>query len=126
MAFVKLFPPDGRAALAVADVVRRLGDEFAVVDADTDAGRDHVGDVIAATLRFSDTVPDRGAQLAWLLSVRNAAVYVSFGDAPGLVAACCVMPDSELFFGLPDEVDGPARPLVERAASALGYVVYEG
>ena len=51
---------------------------------------------------------------------------VSFGDNLGLLASCCVMTDSELFFGSPDEVDGPARPLVERAASALGYEVYPG
>lgn len=64
--------------------------------------------------------------MAELQSVQDAAVQVSFGDDLGLVASCCVMPDSELFFGSPDEVDGPARPLVERAASALGYEGYEG
>jgi hypothetical protein len=57
MAFVKLFSPEGGAALPVADVIRRLEDEF---------------------------------------------------------------------FGTPDEVDGAARPLVERAASVLGYTMFEG
>jgi hypothetical protein len=42
------------------------------------------------------------------------------------MARCCVIPDSELFFDSPEEIDGPARPLVERAASALGYVVFDG
>ena len=36
------------------------------------------------------------------------------------------MPESELFFGHPDEVDGDARPLVERAAEVLAYTIYEG
>jgi hypothetical protein len=126
MAFVKLFPPEGHNALPVADVIRRLKDEFAAVDADSDKGQNHVADMIAATLRFSDAIPGKQERLAWLQSVQDAAVYVSFGDDLGTVAGCCVMPDSELFFGSPDEVDGPARPLVERAASALGYTVFEG
>ena len=126
MAFVKLLPPEGRDALPVADVIRRLEDEFASVDADPDEGQDHVAGMIAATLRFSDAIPGKQDRLAWLQSVQDAAVSVSFGDDLGTVASCCVMPDSELFFGNPDEVDGPARPLVERAASALGYTLYEG
>jgi hypothetical protein len=126
MAFVKLFPPEGSDAHPVADVIRRLGDEFAFVDADPDEGENHVASMIAATLRFSDALPGKQQRLAWLQSVRDAAVYVSFGDDLGNVASCCVMPKSELFFGNPDEVDGPARPLVERAASALGYTLFEG
>ena len=41
MAFVKLFPPEG-GTLPVAGVIRRLKDEFAVVDADPEAGQDYV------------------------------------------------------------------------------------
>lgn len=126
MAFVKLLPPEGGDALPVADVIRRLEDEFAAVDADPDAGQDHVAGMIAATLRFSDTLPGKQERLAWFQSVQDAAVMVSFGDDLGLMASCCVRPESELFFDSPDEVHGPARPLVERAASALGYEVYEG
>lgn len=126
MAFVKLLPPEGGDALPVADVVRRLEDEFAVVDADPHAGQDHVAGMIAATLRFSNDLPGKQERLVWFQLVQDAAVMVSFGDDQGLVASCCVMPESELLFGSPDEVDGPARPLVERAASALGYEMYEG
>ena len=82
--------------------------------------------MIAATLRFSDALPGKQERLAWLRSVQNEAVYVSFGDELGLVASCCVKPDSELFFDSPDEIHGLARPLLERAASALGYTVFEG
>jgi hypothetical protein len=126
MAFIKLFPREGCNALPVVEVIGRLRGEFEVVDADPDHGQDHVASMIAATLQFSDSVPGKQEQLARLRLIQEAAVYVSFGDDRGLVADCCVMPDSALFFGSPDEVDGGARPLVERAATALGYAVFEG
>ena len=125
MAYLKLFPREGCDALPVADVIRRLQDEFAGVDADADAGQDHVAAMIAATLRFSDSLPGKQARLSWLQSIQNEAIYVSFGDDLGLLASCCAMPGSELFFDSPDEINGPARPLVERAASALGYTLYD-
>jgi hypothetical protein len=126
MAFIKLVPPEGGDALPVAEVVRRLGEEFAIVDADPDEGQDHVGGMILATLRFSDAAPGKQERLGWLQRVQRDAVYVWFGDDYGTTAGCCVLPDSELFFGTPAEVHGPARPLVERAASVLGYTVREG
>ena len=125
MAFIKLLPPEGRDALTVKKVIRRLRDEFIVVHADPDAGQNHVAGMIAATLNFSDSSPGKLEQLAWLQSVQNDAVYVFFGDDSDLVASCCVMPSSELFFDSPDEVDGLARPLLVRAANALGYTVYD-
>lgn len=126
MAFIKLFPPDDKPALSVARVIRRLRDEFSFVDENPDEGQDFVASMIAATLGFSDVIPGKQERLQWLQSVQEHAVLVSFGDDLSIVASCCVLPDSELFFGSPDEVDGPARPLVERAASALGYTIYEG
>ena len=57
MAYVKLLPPEGGEALPVADVIRRLEDEFVIVNADPEAGKDHVASLIVATLRFADTVP---------------------------------------------------------------------
>ena len=126
MAYIKLFPPEGGDPLPVRDVIRRLRGEFDVVDADPDAGQDHVAAMIAATLGFSDSLPSKQERLAWLQSVQNDAVYVSFGDDLGLVASCCVIPGSELFFDSPDEIHGPARSLVQRAAKALGYTVFDG
>lgn len=125
MAFIKLFPPEGRNALPVEEVIRRLRNEFNLVDVDPDAGQDHVAGMIAATLRFSDSLPGKQERLAWLQSVQNDAVYVSFGDALGVIASCCVKPGSELFFDSPDEIDGPARPLLQRAANALEYTLYD-
>jgi hypothetical protein len=126
MAFVKLFPPKGRSALPVAEVIRRWEDEFGIVGADRDEGQDHVASIIAATLRFSDELTGKHERLAWLQPVKDAAVYVSFGESVDLMAGCCVMSDSDMFFGSHDEVNGPARPLVQRAASALGYTMFEG
>lgn len=123
MAFVKLLPPEGHDALPVSEVIERLRDEFAVVDVDADAGQDHVAGMIAATLRFSDAIPGKQERLAWFQTIQSDAVMVSFGDDLGLVAMCCVMPRSELFFDNTDEIEGPARPLVERAAVALNYTV---
>lgn len=125
MAFIKLFPPEGRNALPVEEVIRRLRNEFNLVDVDPDAGQDHVAGMIAATLRFSDSLPGKQERLAWLQSVQNDSVYVSFGDALGVIASCCVKPGLELFFDSPDEIDGPARPLLQRAANALGYTLYD-
>jgi hypothetical protein len=126
MAFIKLFPSEGGEPLPGADIIRRLRDEFALVVADPDEGRDHVAGMIAATLQFSDAVPGKPARLAWLESVQEDAVWVKFGDSQVVMAACCLMPNCELFFGSPDEVEDPARSLVERCAAALGYELFQG
>src|SRR5438128_2602263 len=126
MAFIKLFPPEQGPAFDVAELLRRLSAEFDYIHADSEAGRSHVADMIAATLRFSDALPHKQQQLADLRSVHDAAVYVTFGDSEESVASCCLLPERPLFFDGPDEIDGPARPLVERCAKILGYELYEG
>jgi hypothetical protein len=126
MEFVKLLPPENAKPLPVAKVLRRLRDQFKVVEADKSQGWDHVADMIAATLRYSDDIPEREQQLAWLESVQEDAVYVAFGDTPDAVASCCVMPGAELYFATPDEIHGPLRPLIDRCATALGYELVEG
>ena len=126
MAFVKLFPLDGHRWLAIHEILDRLRAEFRLIDADPGEGRDQVAAMIAATLRFSDAVPHKQAQLADLQSVQEWAVYITFGDWDAVVASCCLMPERALFFGSPDEVDGPARSLVERCAGTLNYELFEG
>ena len=127
MAFIKLIPRQDRDNLPVDQVIGRLQGEFNIVNVDSDEGQNHVAGMIAAVLRVSDDVPGKQTQLAWLQTVQETAVYVSFGDdSLGPAASCCVMSDSDLFFDSPDEIHGDARPLVERAASVLDYTVYEG
>ncbi len=124
MAFVKLHPRGD--ALPVAEIVRRLQEEFAAFEADPDEGRDRVADMIVATLRLPDSVPHKRTRLAELQVVQNQAVLVTFGDDWHCAASCCVMPGAELFFGSRSEVDGPAREAVERAAEVLGYDLQQG
>jgi hypothetical protein len=126
MAFVKLFPLEGHDWLPIRKVIDSLRTEFSFVDVDPDAGQKHVADMIAATLRFSDTLPHKKAQLADLQTVQDSAVYVTFWDTDEIKASCCLMKDCALFFDSPDEVDGEARSLVERLAGALNYAVYDG
>ena len=126
MAFIKLWPPEDRDPLPTAEIIARLRDEFVVVDVNPEAGRDHVGDVIASTLRFPDSLPWKADRIAQLQSIQDVAVYVTFGDDSILMAGCCLLPNEELFFGNPDAVDGEARSLVERAAEVLGYSLDAG
>jgi hypothetical protein len=126
MAFIKLLPTEGRDALAIGRVVERLREEFEIVHVDADEGQDHVAGMIAATLRFSDDLPGKQERLQSLQSVQKDAVYVTFGDDLRVVASCCILTGWELFFDSPEELHGAARPLVERAARALDYIVYEG
>jgi hypothetical protein len=126
MAFVNLFPTDGGQSHPIPEKFKRLRGEFAVVDTDPARGREHMQSTIAATLRFSDILPRKQPQLARLRAAQNVAVYLTFGDSRDTTAGCCFVPDSEFFFGFPNEVDGPARPLVERCASALGYELFRG
>src|SRR5581483_11675240 len=102
MAFIKLFPHENSKALPVKEIIRRLRGEFALVHADPDEGSDHVAAMIVATLRFSDDLPHKQEQLARLQAVQNEAVYVLFGDSENVMARCCLMPDSALFFDDPD------------------------
>ncbi len=126
MAFIKLWPPEDCDPLPVAEIVARLQDEFAIVDVDPEAGRDHVGDVITATLRFPDSVPWKVDRIAHLRSIQEAAAYVVFGDDPVVTVGCCLLPSEDLFFGSPDALDGGGRSLVERAAEVLGYTLQPG
>jgi hypothetical protein len=123
MAHVNLVPPDGRDALLVADIIRRLRDEFHYLVADPEEGQDDVANIIAATLRLSAVWPGGEERVSELQEVQREAVYVRFGDHANLTAGCCLKPGWGLFFGRAIEVKGPARPLVDRVAAAIGYIV---
>ena len=126
MGSVRLVPSKGRYALPVADIIRCLQDEFAFVIADAEEGKDDVANVIAATLRLSAVWPGGEERVAAPQAVQREAVYVWFGDDASLTAECCLKPGWDLFFGRKTEVDGQARPLVERAAAAIGFAVVDG
>src|SRR5688572_1661091 len=116
MAFIRLAPPEGSPWLDTNAILDHLRREFAVVNADPAGGRDYVGRMIAATEKFSDRIPGKQERLTELRRCQSGAVKVSFGDESDNLASVCLMPETELFFGTLEEVDGPARPLVERCA----------
>lgn len=126
MAFIKLLPPEGSEPHSVARIIELLANDFEEFESDAEAGRDHVGGMLAATLRFPDSLPGKQERLAWLRSVQNEVVMVAFRDGSDAVAQTCVMPNSELLFGDCDAVDGSARKLVDRAAMVLKYDVFKG
>jgi hypothetical protein len=126
VAFIKLWPAEGQKALLVAEIIERFREEFENVHTDAVAGQEHVGAMITATLRFSDAIPGKQERLESLRSVQSQAVLVSFGDCPELVVSVCVRSGSELFIDSPKALHGDARPLVERAAHALDYVLFRG
>ena len=98
MAFIKLIPHEGREVLPVDEIINRLRTEFEEVKVDEDQGRDHVGKMIAAVLKFSDSVPGKAEQLRHLQTLQMSSVYVTFGDEEYPYAARSVMSESELFF----------------------------
>ena len=126
MAFIKLIPPKDRGALPVDKIVNRLMHEFTFLDADKEAGQNHVDAKITLTLRMSDSVADKQERLEWYQSIRDSTVFVWFGEDMDRTASCCVMPDSELIFEVFDTVTDPKRLLLERTASVLNYTLLEG
>jgi hypothetical protein len=121
MSFIALCPPDGRDPLPVTEVVRRLRDAFPLVRLDADRGRNYVGRIIAGMVQDRHTLSRKQSRLAELRETQDQAVWVSFGDADEVLANCCLLPGKELFFCHPNELRGPARPLLERCAAALRY-----
>jgi hypothetical protein len=126
MAFIKLFPREDRDPLSIEKIVELLRTEFEIVDVDPEEGQSFVDGMIAAALRISDVVPGKQERLALFQSAQPTAVFVSFGDDLSVMADFCLWTGSELFFDSPDVLHGPARPLLDRAALALGYEQYPG
>src|SRR5687768_7740514 len=108
MAFIKLLTPDEGSCLTVEDVVRKLRDEFRYFHADPEEGGDYVGGTITAVLTFPPDLRGRQEQLDQWTVAQEDSVVVEFGDTPDLFARTCVIPESDLFFGAPEEVNGPA------------------
>jgi hypothetical protein len=126
VAFIKFFPFENREWLPVSDVLDRMRDEFRMVDADREEGRDYIGGVIVAMLRLPNDLPGYQEQLAFLQAIQDQAVCVTFGDSDDIVASCCLAPERDMFFDSPGELAGPGRQLIERLAGALSYELYEG
>src|SRR4051812_8996384 len=113
-------PKHGRDYLTPSEVVRRLREEFAIVQADQDAGADHVGDMIAQFLRMR-------APREIIEAHRKAqpeAIRVTVADeAEGKACSSFVaMPDDGLFIGCHSgQREQSTEGLLRRCAEALGY-----
>jgi len=117
----RLEPPAGRPYLSPAEVVHRLDGEFAFVEADAEAGHNHVAAMIRQLERMKapQAIIEEHRQLqigAIHLTVANTAEftneYLSFAALPG----------QGLFVGYHSQQhEDAARPLLQRCCRALGY-----
>ena len=133
----RLKPNIGMPHLAPSEVVERLRDSFTHVDADRDAGADHVGDMITHFLRMKagyerwKEPPPYAAeideQIARLEAVRSDAVSVEITENPAdedTSFSFAVIPGEDIVIGYANaQHEQVATPLVLRAAEALNYQV---
>jgi hypothetical protein len=111
------------------EVLRRLRAEFPVVEINQDYGREMVQERIDFIERRSseglDPWLENDKTLERLRCGINSALGVYFADEPDAEFAyltTVVMQNEPLFFGYTsDEHQQNARPLLKRAAKALGY-----
>src|SRR5687767_7047007 len=94
----RLDPPSGQPHLPPAEVVRRLEGEFGFVDADADAGAEHVAGMIRQLERMGcpDSVIEECRQR------QVPAVRVTVADSPEFTdeyVSFVAMPDEGLFVG---------------------------
>ena len=118
----QLSPRTGRIYLTPSEVVRRLREEFAVVDVDGDAGADHVGDMIAQFLRMR--APEEIVEAH--RRAQSEAIQVTIADEPegDPSLTFVVMPDDVVFIGYHSlEHEQETEGLLRRCAEALGYEI---
>ena len=112
--------------LPVAEVVRRLQEEFRIVKTDAEKGMRHALGMAA----FIERLPvhaffgRREAALARAARLRalppGEALAVEFGDAPELILDISVIPEEPIKFSYQsDEHEAECRPLIERCARVL-------
>ncbi len=118
----RLSPKPGRRHLTPSEVIRRLREEFAIVEADRDAGADHVGDMIAQFLRMH-------APQEIIEAHRKAqpeAIRVTVADEPEAEAflSFVTMPEAGLFIDYhSSQHEQATEGLLRRCAEALGYEI---
>ena len=123
----RLFAKPEIGYLEPREVVNRINAVFAYVEASEEEGRTHVRDVIQQlqTMMKEGTVPHDRQYLAHMRRVQDQAIYVYFGDNPGVEDEClsaAVIPGEPLFFDYSSpEHEKAARPILERCAIVLGY-----
>ena len=115
----RLSPKPGRHYLTPSEVVRRLREEFAIVQADQDAGADHVGDMIAQFLRMRPQEIIETHRKAQTEAIRVTVADEAEGEA---CLSFVAMPDDGLFIGCHSgQHEQSTEGVLRRCAEALGY-----
>lgn len=117
----RLIPHAGDEPLSPAEIVARLEDEFDYVAIDAEAGRQHVGDMLATFIRLK--APNE--IIEFHVKAQHEAVKILFSDDPtndDAVLQTVAMPGGDLFFGYhSSQHQQITDELVQRCAAILGY-----
>ena len=118
----RLFPKPGQPYLSPSEVVRSLRDEFTCVDADQDAGADHLGNMIVQLLRMrAPQVIIEAHRRAQEQAVRVVVVNEPAGE---VYLDFVAMPDQGLFIGYSSaQHEVSTQELLRRCSEALGYEI---
>jgi len=123
----RLFAKPETGYLAPREVVKRIDAVFAYLEASEEEGREHVRDVITQlqAMMRDGTIPQDRKYIAHMKRVQDQAIFLYFGDNPGVEEEClstAVIPGEPLFFDYSSpEHEMAARPILERCAIVLGY-----
>lgn len=118
----ELKPKDGAPFLAPVEAISRLRSEFDYVTVDSDAGADHVGEMLATFLRLK--APETTVQFYSSRQKQSFMVEIADAADTDLSVYFALVPDVALLIGYSSAQDeAVCLPLVERCARALGYQV---
>lgn len=117
----RLEPPVGQPYLPPGEIVHRLEGEFAFVQADAEAGVNHV----AAMIRQFERMNAPQAVIEEHRQLQAAAVHLVISDAADFVddyLSFAALPRQGLFIGYHSKQhEDAASPLLERCCRVLGY-----
>jgi hypothetical protein len=118
----KLTPSDGKSYLATNEVVRRLRDEFPVVEADAQQGREHVRGMVRRFLKAGaeETIDrlQKGSDEALMVVIADEA-HSQDGKL-----RFAVIPGEPIIVGYwSGRHRRLAEPLLQRCSQALGYSI---
>lgn len=117
----QLFPSDERGHLEPKEIVRRLRAEFEYVEADADAGTEHVADMINQFKRMNAPAEIIDAHRV-MLGKAISVVVSDREDFDDDYLTFTAMPDSDLFIGYSSgRHENEAAPLLERTCRILRY-----
>jgi hypothetical protein len=123
------YDEDSESFLSLREVLRRLHEEFRIVQVDRKRGHDSV----QASIGYLEKLESKDSEIREKLDRLRATaqqasyVYLADRDEPGLSYLTTVLtPDEPIMFGYASLThQEQARPLLERASKALDYYIEE-